>query len=197
MLETAMATKSEGQVARPLRVLVPLIKEDLENGRAAAERAGMPYYQAAGEKLTEAKSQMTVAEFTPWAQRNFGISQRQAYRYMQLAAHIDSLPRAAKIPTTIREFERETGRISPADTGKVSWHGPIKQIVNRVDTETLNLKREELKRHDEREAQRKLALQLIDIGYKVLARTLHPDKGGSREAMSRLNAVRDRLKQYA
>jgi hypothetical protein len=31
-----------------------------------------------------------------------------------------------------------------------------------------------------------LGLRLIDIGWKVLARELHPDKGGSREAMTRL-----------
>ena len=62
--------------------------------------------------------------------------------------------------------------------------------MGRVDTATLNLKRSELKREEERAAQWKLALQVIDIGYKVLGRTLHPDKGGSREAMARLNAVR-------
>jgi hypothetical protein len=43
----------------------------------------------------------------------------------------------------------------------------------------------------------KLAMQLIDIGYKALATKLHPDKGGSGDAMSRLNEVRDRLKQRA
>ena len=75
------------------------------------------------------------------------------------------------------------------------WHEPVKQIVDRVDTDTLNLKRDELKRNEERDAQRTLALQLIDIGYKVLARKLHPDRrDGSKEAMVRLNAVRARLK---
>ena len=38
-------------------------------------------------------------------------------------------------------------------------------------------------------AQPQLALHLIDIGYEVLARVLHSDKGGSREAMTRLNDV--------
>jgi hypothetical protein len=55
-----------------------------------------------------------------------------------------------------------------------------------------------LNRVEEREAQRKLGLQLIEIGYKALASKLHPDKvGGSRDAMTRLNTVRDRLKQSA
>jgi hypothetical protein len=39
---------------------------------------------------------------------------------------------------------------------------------------------------------------MIDIGYKILSAKLHPDKaGGSHEAMTRLNAVRMRLKQAA
>ena len=44
-------------------------------------------------------------------------------------------------------------------------------------------------------AQRSLALQVIDLGYKALARTLHPDHGGSTEAMRRLNLVRARLRR--
>jgi hypothetical protein len=52
-------------------------------------------------------------------------------------------------------------------------------------------------RREERKAEAQLGLRLIDIGYKVLARELHPDKvGGSREAMTRLNRVKDRLKSY-
>lgn len=189
-----LAVKETQTVARPLKVLVPLIQADLKQGREAAKRAGMPYYQAAGEKLLEAKGQMKHGEFMPWVARNFAIKDRQANRYMALAEHVANSPRATNF-TSLRGFERETGRAPVDNFGKTSWHEPVKQIIDRVDTETLNIKREELKRADEREAQRKLALQLIDIGYKVLARTLHPDKGGSRDAMARLNSVRDRLKQ--
>jgi hypothetical protein len=48
-----------------------------------------------------------------------------------------------------------------------------------------------------RASRRKLALRLIDIGFKILDKELHPDKGGSRNAMARLNRVRDRLKHHA
>jgi len=34
----------------------------------------MPYYQAAGEKLIEAKSQMKHGDSMPWVKRNGGIS---------------------------------------------------------------------------------------------------------------------------
>jgi hypothetical protein len=48
----------------------------------------------------------------------------------------------------------------------------------------------------ERVEMRKLVLQAFDIGYKALARKLHPDNGGSNEAMARLNYARDRLKTF-
>jgi hypothetical protein len=44
---------------------------------------------------------------------------------------------------------------------------------------------------------RDLALELIDIGFKALATRLHPDRGGSKDAMRRLNRVRDELKTVA
>ena len=43
-------------------------------------------------------------------------------------------------------------------------------------------------------ASAQLGRRLIDIGYRVLAKELHPDKGGSKDAMSRLGRVRDRLR---
>jgi hypothetical protein len=52
-------------------------------------------------------------------------------------------------------------------------------------------------REAERIAQRELSMRMIDVGYKALAKELHPDKGGSSEAMSRLNRARRHQKQMA
>jgi hypothetical protein len=188
---------SAGQVARPLHVLVPLIKADLEEAREAAERAGIPYFKAAGEKLAEARSQLSYSEFLSWAWRHFKIRETQANRYLSLGRTIENNTRA-RAPTSLSDHIRNTGA-SPrgAERGGASWHEPVKQVINKVDTDTLNLRKAEMNRIEERDAQRKLALQLIDIGYKALATKLHPDKGGSRDAMARLNQVRDRLKQHA
>jgi hypothetical protein len=195
-MTTNIAVKDREAVARPLRILVPLIQADLQDGRDAAQRAGMPYYQAAGEKMLEARPQIPVGDFQSWVERNFNISYRQASNYMRLAQAHPSTGSALPVET-LSEFIRHTNPNYNRPTPPLDWYGPVNKIVDRVDTETLNLKREELKRVEEHDAQRTLALQLIDIGYKVLARTLHPDKGGSRDAMTRLNAVRDRLKQHA
>jgi hypothetical protein len=193
MTRQALQQMETGKMARPLRVLVPLIQDDLKEGHEAADRAGLPYYRAAGEKLIEAKHQLAHGEFIPWVKRHFTISTDTAQRYMRYAEHAQK-PHARGF-SSLSDFERKTG--NPNYNASPPWQAPVQKIVARVDTETLNLKREELKRADEREAQRVLGLQLIDIGYRVLARKLHPDKGGSRDAMARLNAVRDRLKQSA
>ena len=52
-----------------------------------------------------------------------------------------------------------------------------------IDIDVLRQAR--LERAQEYELKLKLATQLIDIGYKALASKLHPDKGGSPEAMTR------------
>jgi hypothetical protein len=52
-----------------------------------------------------------------------------------------------------------------------------------------------LKSDDERLLRHKLALKLIDRGFKALAAELHPDKGGSPEEMTRLNEVRAMAKK--
>jgi hypothetical protein len=49
----------------------------------------------------------------------------------------------------------------------------------------------------ERRAQKLLGIELIDIGFKRLARQLHPDVGGSHEDMARLNRARKRLTDFA
>lgn len=43
---------------------------------------------------------------------------------------------------------------------------------------------------------RKLAFKVIDAGYRIVAQELHPDKGGSNEAMARLDRVKANLKTF-
>jgi hypothetical protein len=163
----------ERRVARPLKVLVPLIQEDL----AAAELAGMPYHRAAGEKMLEAKSQIPHGQFGAWFNRSFRITQRTAQYYMSL---VKTEKRTDVRFSSMDDFRRHLGE----DRGR---HG-------RIDLNVL--RQAQLERAEECELKLKLATQLIDIGYKALASKLHPDKGGSPEAMTRLNEVRSELKQH-
>jgi hypothetical protein len=97
---------------------------------------------------------------------------------------------------SIRESEREIHPDRKHGSGQAAWERPVRQAVSTFNPEAYA--KELQNRAKERELERKLALKLIDIGYKVLAAQLHPDKrGGSAEAMSRLNSVRTRLKNAA
>jgi len=177
-------------VVRALHVLVPLIKEDMREARAAEEAAGMPYRRAAGEKLIEAKAQLKHGEFTPWIKRNLNIGERQAREYMNLARVTAGISEAAIPFSTMRDTINKT-RNNPNYGKPSAWHAPIKEAIGKVNINAL--KQDALAKQEERALQRKLALSLIDIGFKALAAKLHPDKGGSREAMTRLNRVRELL----
>lgn len=70
-------------------------------------------------------------------------------------------------------------------------HDPKYVVDGRANSDP---QRQELRsKEKESKLRQELAKQLIDIGYKVLATRLHPDHGGSKEAMVRLNIVRESL----
>jgi hypothetical protein len=85
-------------------------------------------------------------------------------------------------------------RMADRQIGTEEWQ---RQIAKQVE---INHKRIEAERKRieaeiaERKARDKVVSQLIDAGYKVLATKLHPDKGGSSEAMTRLNQAREQLR---
>jgi hypothetical protein len=201
---TAVANQAERQVARPLNVLAPLIKEDLQRGDEAAKRAALPYYKAAGEKMMEAREgsfrDTSAASFWDWVKRTFDRSRFQAQAYMDLVDHERRTAGAPTIGANNFNSLREAGRtIHPhrdQGTGKTTWHEPVKQAIRTFNPEAYA--KDLRNRQQERDLERKLALKRIDIGFKVLAAQLHPDKrSGSSEAMTRLNNVRNRLKQHA
>jgi hypothetical protein len=188
-------TKSEShEVARPLKMLVPLIKSDLEKG----DEAGMPYFIAAGEKLNEARDghyKGNTSGFFSWAEETFGKKREQIRLYMASAA-----ARNGKSFKSLKHFRREGLGHTPEPMGPRTrifreWTAPVDAIADKAREEQRRLAlAEDLTRKQEREAESKLGLRLISIGYRVLAQEFHTDKGGSREAMTRLNRVRDRLK---
>src|SRR6516165_10560619 len=175
-----LAMKEES-LARPLSVLVPLIKEEIELGNAA----GLEHYRAAGELLLEAKAQVGHGEWKGWLKIHFALSQETARRYMALVPALEN-PRA-------RGFSSMRQAIRPNESRKPSWHEPVKEILTERITPGFmdRIRQEEREKEKERQVMRALAKQIIDIGYRVLATKLHPDKAGSQEAMARLNRVRN------
>jgi len=194
-----LATKNELPIMRPLKVLVPLIKDDLKQADLAAKNAPVPFYRAAGEKMLEARGQVARGEWESWVRQNFRIGIRAAEQYMALARATASL----QIRDAIRDEEeltfREAVRRHTANKNfgqPAGWQADIKENVRQARVEAQRIAEEHLTRQQERDAEKKLALRLIDIGFKVLVKELHPDKGGSKDAMARLSRVRARLKEH-
>jgi hypothetical protein len=193
MNDIATSQDTARAVGRPLAVLVPLIKKDFALGQDAAEEAAMPYYKAAGEKLIEARSQQSASDFWLWVKHHFGRSESQCKLYMKLAQATISGKLGSAAPGSLNAFQRDhLGRQRPTHVYPQPWHEPIKETLSRVNVERHE--QTPAKKSDERALQRALAIQLIDIGFKALSTKLHPDRGGSKEAMQRLNAVKMKLK---
>lgn len=187
-----LATARTRAVARPLKILVPLIQRDLEE----AERAGTPYFIKAGAELLEAKPQVAAGSWSRWLNRNFELSKTTARRYMLAAERLQEQgDRRSTSGSSLLELTGETKqRRENRDEHRKAW-APFKTAHADVDVEAVSQHRQS--RQDEVALHRELAFELIDIGYKALATRLHPDRGGSREAMTRLNRVRDEFKEVA
>jgi hypothetical protein len=192
-MATAIAEKSSSEVQRSPSVLVPLIKSAL----ASAQRT----HQEVADLFVEAREGFdTSAEFLSWAFRHFNIRESQANDYLTVGRQ-RRIGTAATGSTSLKDALRKVGRHRPK-SGAVhrAWQPDVDALAERTRREQERLAKlaeEEMTRKQEREAQRELSLRLIDIGYRVLAKELHPDKGGSREMMARLNRARDHLKQMA
>ncbi len=179
--------KTSKQISRPLKILVPLIKDEL----AAADEAGVEHYRHAGEMLLEAKDQVAYGSWGRWLAKNFELSDRTAKRYMRLArmSNDDDASSAYDRPKSLYGAIGE----KPVKT-RAAWD-TVHAAADRVNVKRLA--DEQQTREDELKLHRQIALQLIDLGYRAMATRLHPDRGGSRDAMQRLNTVRDELKSIA
>jgi len=178
-------------------------KQQLDLGDEAAEEAAEPYRFRAIEALDKArpsvraKGQETVEEYearvtkrAPQTIRTWRLARNNKLRLLEDANNARNSARArADIPTTLAGLtgRSEAGRSAmrrewTPDVDKQAKHAFREQINKTIET-----------RAQEAAAESALAKRLIDIGYKVLAKELHPDAGGNREAMTRLSEVKRRL----
>ena len=164
-------------IARPLRVLVPLIQAEI----AAGDAAGLAHYRRAGDLLWEAKAQLGHGEWTAWVLRHFELSQRTAIRYMKLAE-------IAALNGRRRPFSTLSEAVDPPRAHHQA-HAPIHTIITEPDHERHARELRERRIHT-------LAHQIVGIGFKALAAQHHPDKpGGSDAAMADLNEARTLLRK--
>lgn len=180
-----LSKRDERRVVRSLKVLVPLIRQDIKDG----EEAGVPFFIDAGEKLLEAKPQVAHGDWIAWVRKNFNRDAETVKQWMKLAQKKSRAGATFKPPRTLSEFTdpKRDRRHEP------KWHEPVREAIKVAHPNLTARPAERIE--DERDVEKKLAVQLIDIGYRALATKLHPDKGGKNgDGMQRLNRVRDNLK---
>ena len=187
----AVRTSSK-QISRPLKVLVPLIKEEL----IAGNEAGMEHYIKAGRILNEVKDsdQVPWGSWARWLKDNFHLGRSTANEYMRLARIADEPAGSNRLAG--QTIDSALGR-EPRTIKSVTKTNKLKALFDGVDkVNVTRLADERQSRDDEIKLHRDMAAQLIDLGYRALATRLHPDAGGSRDAMTRLNTVRHELKEF-
>src|SRR5262245_484576 len=189
------------QVTRPLRALVPIIKNDLKQGDTEGEAASRPVEERAGAGLVEAALSDDGSgynKFWDWAEETFDRKRKFLRACMEFAFENNAtFPKSGRFET-LDDLLRSTNktRANVTNTGdrlRRETRAATRNVNQREYAQPPAIGRS--RSTTERQLRHKLALQLIDIGYKALAVKLHPDKnkGGSAEAMARLNAVRAML----
>ena len=188
---TNVATIRKTQIARPLKVLIPLIQSELQQG----DTAGREHYRLAGEMLIEAKDQVGPGRWSQWVSKNFDLSLRTAQVYMQWArVHSETRRGSAQIPyASINQMSGGTERQREERQSKQQQE--FRRVLRDVARDEFVQEKQD--RKDELTLHQDLAVELVEIGYRALATRLHPDRGGTKDAMSRLNRVRDELKHVA
>jgi len=190
-MTTAVLREREARrVARPLKVLIPLIQSELHQG----DSAGREHYRRAGDMLIEAKELVGYGNWSRWLTKNFDLSERQARRYMHYAREHDSGRGPAEVPfRSLSQVSGDTDR--RREHRQSSQQQAFRRVLHDVARDTFVQERQN--RDAEITLHRELAEELVDLGYRALATRLHPDRGGSKDAMTRLNRVRDELKSFA
>ena len=127
--------------------------------------------------------------------KNFDLSQSTAYRYMKWARQAEESSHGVRQSPyqSLRAMEGATER--DRENRQSKQQQDFRRVLRDVARDDFVQERQA--RKDELRLHHDLADELVDIGYRALATRLHPDRGGTKDAMSRLNRVRDELKQIA
>lgn len=184
----AVQTTEGRKIGRPLKVLIPMIQSELQQGNDA----GQEHYRRAGQMLIEAKDQVAYGQWGRWLTKNFDLSDSTARIYMRWAREHNQIgTQGTEVPyQSLNEMKGTTERRREDRQSK-----DFRRVLRDVARDDFIQERQA--RDDEIKVHRDLAAELIDLGYRALATKLHPDRGGTKDAMARLNRVRDELKQLA
>ncbi len=178
-------------VARPLKVLLPLIKENLRKAKEVADSAASPYYLSVGEALLEVrKDPKNKGQWERLVKGYLGINPATAWRYMDYAEQINNL--AIGQDSTFYQY-RKLKRNPPQNKTHFAYSQSENGATNAQSENgatTAHSEQLEVKEQETKDLHA-LVKKAFDIGYKQMARSIHPDKkGGSNEAMRKLNEAK-------
>lgn len=177
----ALARRQSTAVGPPLKTIEVKVRKEIKLG----DKAGYVHYRRAGEWLIKAETRFdSHDDFILWGESKFGRSEATLGKYMLYAQRVTKDSRATL--SEVIEPNRDRGH-------KPDWHRPVQDIMAGVNPKAMAKEAKDAKK--EKQLVQALGYQLINIGFKALATKLHPDKsGGSKEAMARLNQVRQILR---
>lgn len=202
-MTTAITKRNNEQITRPLKALVPPIKRNLYD----LENSGKPYRYKIGRDLLEAREHheelKKAGGWVAWLEKNFAMARSTAENFM--AFYESALNRAKRSGARGAHFKTQQAESEAyeefAKRGDKHRHKSrrdhrersetIGAIVGGIDADIYAQKLAD--RQEEIELRRDLAEKLVEAGFRLLAKELHPDKGGSNELMRRLKAVREAL----
>jgi hypothetical protein len=175
-----LVKKNGQQLARPIKILVPLIRTEIQLG----DKAGLKHYIKAGKLLIEAKAQMKHGQFEAWSTRTFKRSKTTLTNWMRAGKS----PARRTFETTLSEAvgDKRPKHHRPA------WHEPVKEILDDTAADRFFDRFKAQKEEDT--LIRELARKIIEAGFKVLSMKLHPDQGGNPDSFRRLTEAREMLR---
>lgn len=177
-------------MGQTLRALVPRIRTNLKKMEVIAERATTEIRRAIGRDLVAAKKLCigSGVDWWNWLDNNFAMARITANRYMSLANDRSSV-------TSITEHLRKKSpnyALPRQSVTDIEEDMAGKKILSGISTgifveRTLTVSKE-------KGLKKKMALELVDAGFRALSIKAHSDTGGSDEVMRRLTEVRTTLK---
>lgn len=187
--------KTDRRVGQTLRALVPRIKGNLKRMEKIAEQVTYDLRRKIGADLRAAKKivdsgKATEHTWAEWLEKNFTMSYQSANRYISLAG----VPRSSGY-TSITEHLRDKNpnyALPRQSVNDFENEAATKKILSGISTgifveRTLTVSKE-------KGLKKKMAIELVDAGFRALSIKAHSDTGGSDEVMRRLTEVRTALK---
>lgn len=152
---------------RPLPVLASIITSGLKQVRQNVNEIA--------KAMVEARRSpgMTHTAFLAWSEKNFRLKRTQTLYYLDIGES-GGAGHGTGSKKTKRNSKKKKKRTAQSSNG--GTHSSYAATAALTQPEY------------------QMGIDLIEAGFRTLAKTMHPDKGGSQSAMIMLNKVRGRLK---